>query len=270
MRYLNEFNAGVRARCEQAGLTPAETQVVGAAVDEIYRSPGRKSAGLKTELQNLGYNIRKRFPGAVDRAYDVALRLPAPVWFGGASALASVPFSLVGGLRRRGQQQEDGKTDEKPAPFHFMRNALLAGSAGAAVPLLLHRTTPFVRFSHDRELRRGYPKAVEVVKDNWKSLLEQKQKLPPGAPGTDARQAYLDHLSRMDEFADNYVLPLEFMRDTYGNPAKRWRHLFKPLPEDNMAAGIAGLPPPIFNLYMNDRSQEIQRQQGIADPRRTQ
>lgn len=180
MRYLNEFNAGVRARCEQAGLTPAETQAVGAAVDELYLTPGRKSAGLKTELQNLGYNIRKRFPGAaVDRAYDVALRLPAPVWFGGASALASVPFSLVGGLRRRGQQQEDGKTDEKPAPFNFVRNALLAGSAGAAVPMLLHRTTPFVRFSHDRELRRGYPKAVEVVKDNWKSLLEQKQKLPP-------------------------------------------------------------------------------------------
>ena len=152
MRYLNEFNAGVRARCEQAGLTPAETQAVDAAVDEIYRSPGRKSAGLKTELQNLGYNIRKRFPGAVDRAYDVALRLPAPVWFGGASALASVPFSLVGGLRRRGQQQEDGKTDEAGAvPLHAQRAAgRQCGRRGAAVAV---QNDPFVRFSHDRELR---------------------------------------------------------------------------------------------------------------------
>jgi hypothetical protein len=229
---MDSFNTGVAASCKQAGLTPEQTARVAAVISDARDSGVFKTADWR------------------DNLYERALRIPAPVLMGGAAALASVPITAIRGAKRQRELEAYGV--RQPAKRHYLRNAVLAGSLGAAAPLVLHNWGPIGRFNADRAYRQTLLESVEANKDSWKAMKAMGAGLNPGRAGSKERQNYMNYVTEMDRFNNDYVQPLVAARETYGSPNTRWRYLFRPRPQVPWPTR-EGLPPSSLPVYWKGR-----------------
>ena len=120
MDYIDEFVDGVDGACKEAGLSDREELAVVHAIAEALRAGYEKMA--------IAAPAAAPAEGWADKIYRHVLQIPAPVLAGGAAALASVPLTAMSGKR-----DEMGRKN-------YMRNAIIAGSLGAAVPVAFPST----------------------------------------------------------------------------------------------------------------------------------
>ena len=238
MDYIDEFVDGVMGACKEAGLSAEEELAVVDVIAETLRSGYRKMAEGAAPAAPAG--------GWADKIYRHVLQIPAPVLAGGASALASVPLTAMFGKR-----DEAGRKN-------YMRNAIIAGSLGAAVPVAFPGVGPIGRFNADRQYRAALNYANARNKETENAFALAGAGLKPGAPGTPEQQKFLDYHTGLAAFRDKYQMPVSEALAQHGAPETRWRHLLRPPSE--------GLPPATFPDYIADRAPQLDFEQPIATP----
>ena len=226
MDYIDEFVDGIDGACKAAGLSDREEFAVVGAIAQALRE-GVDKQGAQEDWK--------------DKIYRHVLQIPAPVLAGGLSALASVPLTAMFGRR-----DANGRK-------HYMRNAIIAGSLGAAVPVALPGVGPIGRFNADRQYRNALNFATEQNKKMEQSFATAGAGLQPGAPGTPEAQRFLDYHKDLAKFRDQYVDPVTQAAGTYGDPASRWKYLLKPIPKAvTETPTAADIPPLAFPDYEAD------------------
>lgn len=191
------FVAGVRERC--AGLPP---ESIARVVDYILTS---KSADANLDA------IKARLGGWADKAYGAALKVPTPVLLGGAAAAASLPLTAMFG--RRGA---DGKK-------HYARNALFAGSAAVAAPYVY---TPKWLANHGQN--RMYGQQMAAYDQEKRPVLDEMTRVAQEPYGGDTQAGIMRQLHAA-AIQKSVMDPYLELAKTYGDPAKRWRHLAGPM-----------------------------------------
>lgn len=195
--HADSFLAGVRERCD--GLSPDS---VARVVDHILAS---KSADANLDA------IKARLGGWADKAYGAALKVPTPVLLGGAAAAASLPLTAMFG--RRG---EDGKK-------HYGRNALFAGSAAVAAPFVY---TPKWLANHNQN--KMYGEQMVAYDQEKRPVLDEMTRVAQEPYGKDKQEGIMRQL-RAAAIQRSIMDPYLDLAKTYGDPAKRWRHLAGPM-----------------------------------------
>lgn len=238
MDYIDEFVDGLMGACKEAGLSEGEELAVVHAVAETLRMGTLKAAE--------GPAPAAPVPGWADRIYKHVLQIPAPVLAGGAAALASLPMTAMFGKRDQYWRK------------NYMRNAIIAGSLGAAVPVAFPDSGIIGRFNADRRYRAALGDATARNLKVEKAFEEAGAGLAPGEPGTPAHQQFVDYHTQLANYRDQYQAPMRTALEQHGMPATRWRYLLRPSP--------AGAPPPSFPDYVTDRSNELLKEQPVATP----
>lgn len=230
MDYIDEFVDGVMAACKEAGLSDKAELEVAHVISKVLADGRGKAAAEDWK----------------DKIYRHVLQIPAPVLTGGAAALASLPMTAMFGKRDRYGRK------------NYMRNAIISGSLGAAVPVAFPDAGPIGRFNADRRYRAALGDATARNIKVEKAFEEAGAGLQPGEPGTPAHQQFMDYHTQLANYRDQYQTPMREALEQHGMPETRWRYLLRPAP--------GGPPPASFPDYVTDRSNELLKEQPVATP----
>ena len=230
MDYIDEFVDGVMGACKEAGLSEEDELAVAHAISRAL-AEGRDKAAAESWK---------------DRIYRNVLQIPAPVLTGGMSALASLPVTAMFGRR------------DSYGRKNYMRNAIIAGSLGAAVPLAFPDAGIIGRFNADRRYRAALGDATARNTKVEQAFETAGAGLNPGTPGTPEHQRFVDYHTQLANYRDQYQTPMREALEQHGMPETRWRYLLRPAP--------GGPPPASFPDYVTDRSNELLKEQPVATP----
>lgn len=243
MDYIDEFVDGVMAACKEAGLSDKAELEVAHVISKVLADGRGKAASEDWK----------------DKIYRHVLQIPAPVLTGGAAALASLPMTAMFGKRDRHGRK------------NYMRNAIISGSLGAAVPVAFPDAGPIGRFNADRRYRAALGDATARNIKVEKAFEEAGAGLQPGEPGTPAHQQFMDYHTQLGNYRNQYQLPMEDALAQSGDPGSRWKYLLKPIPKQPIVLpdgrlSPENMPPPAFPDYVTDRSNDLLKEQPVATP----